>query len=669
MSLTAMIFAIATIFFLVCGIYVWFVNRKAVVNRIFLSLCITLAFTSGPSIGVYATHHLATCLIWDKLTWIGWCFYPSLTAIFAVILTEKPRLFVTRRYFLLFIFPAVIFFLRSQCGVIDIARFASTPQGTFLPIYSYSNWGVAYHIFEKSSVLFGLLVLAYHGLTTHSKRERKQALLIVACGLLAISLHAVVYLAGPDGNLDMYGAMGMVVVAVGIAYAITRFKFIVPSTTQAVSYVLAQIRDMVILTDLQGNILQANTATYSLLGWSPYELIAQPLQHVVADAELKAITEIRENESTFHQVSLLTKAGEHIPVDLTSSNIVDDFHDTVGRIYIGRDLRSIKQLEHEVRVRQAAESALRSTNDRLATAVQAKDDFLASMSHEFRTPLTSILGLSEALRLGVCGELHEKQLTTISIIEESGHHLLHLINETLDLSKIEAGKMDLHRAPVDVHDICHDSIRLIEQSAQQKSLKISCAVDDDLTTIMVDPHRLKQMLVNLLSNAIKFTPDGGEIGIDVTGNRETTTVEFSVWDHGIGISHERIRELFQPFVQLDNRLSRKYSGTGLGLSLVQRMAELHGGSVSVESNIGTGSRFSILLPWDMPRQYSTEPIKPHKPAKLSTAEKPAYSSRILVAEDNAAIRNLLVDFLSKRGYCVTTAINGEEAVAVTVAEH
>ncbi|HEX2950004.1 MAG TPA: response regulator, partial [Armatimonadota bacterium] len=164
-------------------------------------------------------------------------------------------------------------------------------------------------------------------------------------------------------------------------------------------------------------------------------------------------------------------------------------------------------------------------------------------------------------------------------------------------------------------------------------------------------------------------PDGGEIGIDVTGNRETTTVEFTVWDHGIGISHERIRELFQPFVQLDNRLSRKYSGTGLGLSLVQRMAELHGGSVSVESNIGTGSRFSILLPWDMPRQYSTEPIKPHKPAKLSTAEKPAYSSRILVAEDNAAIRNLLVDFLSKRGYCVTTAINGEEAVAVTVAEH
>ncbi len=257
------------------------------------------------------------------------------------------------------------------------------------------------------------------------------------------------------------------------------------------------------------------------------------------------------------------------------------------------------EAERSLLARRVAERTadLSAANAELAHAARLKDEFLASMSHELRTPLNAVLGISEALQEEVYGPLNENQIMSLRSIEESGRHLLALINDILDLSKIEAGKLELELTPVPVEMICQASLRIIKQNAHNKRLTIHTSFDGAVTMIQADERRLKQILVNLLANAVKFTPEGGEIGLEVVGDTAVGAVHMTVWDTGIGIAEVDLARLFQPFVQLDSRLAREYGGTGLGLSLVQRMMDLHGGTVSVDSEMGKGSRFTISFPW------------------------------------------------------------------------
>jgi PAS domain S-box-containing protein len=269
-----------------------------------------------------------------------------------------------------------------------------------------------------------------------------------------------------------------------------------------------------------------------------------------------------------------------------------------------------EELEERVQQRtaelQVSRDRLSLANIALEKAARMKDEFLASMSHELRTPLTGILGLSESLQLNTYGGLNEKQNKALRLIEESGHHLLDLINDILDLSKIEAGKLELDIQPLSLSEICQSALELTRGMANKKRQKVSFTMIPPTVTVQGDARRIKQMLVNLLSNAIKFTAEDGALGLDVRVDEDDQVVSLSVWDNGIGIAAENIERLFQPFVQLDSSLARQYSGTGLGLSLVQRMADLHGGSVQVESSLGAGSRFTILLPWS---PTTTNPVE------------------------------------------------------------
>jgi len=181
-------------------------------------------------------------------------------------------------------------------------------------------------------------------------------------------------------------------------------------------------------------------------------------------------------------------------------------------------------------------------------------------------------------------------------IQGSGKHLLELINDILDLSKIEADKLELLVEDCDAGNLCQASLQLVKGMSQSKRLRVGFSMSPPSLAVRADPRRLKQMLVNLLSNAVKFTAEGGEIGLEVTLDEERHAVNFTVWDRGIGIKDDDLGKLFQPFVQIDSSLARQYSGTGLGLSLVRRMAELHGGGVAVESEPGKGSRFCIRIP-------------------------------------------------------------------------
>jgi len=304
---------------------------------------------------------------------------------------------------------------------------------------------------------------------------------------------------------------------------------------------------------------------------------------------------------------------------------------------------------------------LKSANQALEKAAHLKDEFLASMSHELRTPLTGILGLSEAMQMVTYGELTEKQRHALKNIELSGRHLLALINDILDLSKIEAGKVDLQLELCSVGEVCQVSLQLTRGMANQKHQNVRFRMQPASIIIKADARRLKQMLVNLLGNAIKFTQDGGSLGIEVLGDADRHEVRLIVWDEGIGIHADDLPRLFQPFVQLDSRLSRQYSGTGLGLSLVHRLAELHEGRVEVESEPERGSRFTIVLPWQDVAVAALQPGKLPGTGPLPPGPVPQQAGPlVLMADDNAMVLELVSDFLSSRNYRVVPTHSGVE---------
>jgi PAS domain S-box-containing protein len=259
---------------------------------------------------------------------------------------------------------------------------------------------------------------------------------------------------------------------------------------------------------------------------------------------------------------------------------------------------------------------LQQANADLARAARLKDEFLANMSHELRTPLNSILGRCQALQDRLYGDLTAKQVDVLRGVEDSGHHLLALINDILDLAKIAAGKLELHIVPVMVAPLCRISMQMVVQAALKKQIEIRTNIAGPVDHFFADERRLKQILVNLLSNAVKFTPEGGSVGLDVQGDAQTQTVTFSVWDTGIGIAKEDQPLLFRQFVQIDSKLSRQYEGSGLGLAMVQQLAEAHGGSVALESEPGQGSCFRVTLPWS--RDTDVLPA-PHSKAALLAA--------------------------------------------------
>jgi signal transduction histidine kinase/ActR/RegA family two-component response regulator len=350
---------------------------------------------------------------------------------------------------------------------------------------------------------------------------------------------------------------------------------------------------------------------------------------------------------------------------------LDFFSTLAGQTAIAIDSAQLfENLQHsnlELEKRVAERTAqLNQTNTELEHANHAKDEFLANMSHELRTPLNSILGIAELLLEQKRDPLSDQQQKSLQLIETSGRHLLDLINDILDLSKIEAGMLDYYPQNFSVDEICRASLSFVRGQALKKAITLTYHNQDDTADLFADPRRLKQILVNLLANAVKFTPEGGEVTLLVESETEQNVIRFSIIDTGIGIAAEDMGRLFQPFVQLDSALNRQQAGTGLGLALVQRLTDLQGGSIHVESEPGKGSNFTILLPWRMEGTVQPETVQMTVEATVeqeSPSPEPSKTqATILLAEDNVANFLTIGEYLESHGYEVKIAHDGLEAV-------
>ena len=303
---------------------------------------------------------------------------------------------------------------------------------------------------------------------------------------------------------------------------------------------------------------------------------------------------------------------------------------------------------------------IQNKGQQLEIASQHKSQFLANMSHELRTPLNAIIGFSEVLMEKMFGELNERQEEYLNDIFTSGKHLLNLINDILDLSKIEAGKMELEPSSVNLRELLEGSLVVVKERALAHGISLSLDMSDDIDTLIADERKVKQIVFNLLSNAVKFTPDKGKVGIKA--RQDDGAVEIAVWDTGMGIAAEDQQRVFEEFQQVGETLTGKPEGTGLGLALTRRLVELHGGTIRLESTPGEGSIFTFTLPMTGEGQRPARTAEQETTVAERVEQVASTGPLVLVIEDDPKAVDLLRIYLSEAGYRVEAAKDGEEGL-------
>jgi PAS domain S-box-containing protein len=432
--------------------------------------------------------------------------------------------------------------------------------------------------------------------------------------------------------------------------------------------------DALMTTDPRGIITDVNKQTEALTGCTRDELIGAPFKNYFTDsarAEAGINRVLSEGKVTNYELTARARDGKLTVVSYNATTFHDRDRQLQGVVAAARDVTELKRFEH----------TLRQKNAELEDASRMKSEFLANMSHELRTPLNAIIGFSEVLGDGLLGELTDKQRGFIGDIFNAGKHLLSLINDILDLSKVEAGKMMLDLESVQVSSMFANSLSIIREKAAARRIRLSLDAAGDLGAMRVDARKVKQIVYNLLSNAVKFTSEGGRVTLRAscvplsevgqlsgtwTGRSFSSPdtafekfIRISVTDTGIGISEEGLAELFKPFSQIDSGLSRRFEGTGLGLAMVKLLTELHGGVVTVESAVGEGSCFTVWLPM---RPLIGEPLTPGKvPALPASAVTPGVRTA-LVVEDDVKSADLIRVHLEADGFTVLHAASGEDAL-------
>jgi PAS domain S-box-containing protein len=422
--------------------------------------------------------------------------------------------------------------------------------------------------------------------------------------------------------------------------------------------------DAIVGIDARGLVTEFNPAAEQIFGYSREEAMGRDMAELIVPPQYRALHRnglahflaTGQGRVVGRRTELvgMRKDGTHLPVELAIQSLTLD-QQPVFIAYI-RDITARRRAE-AARLRSVE---LDAENRRVREASRLKSEFLANMSHELRTPLNSIIGFSTILHEGQIQVTPEERTEFLGHIRTSGEHLLQLINDVLDLSKIEAGKVRFHPEAVDLSALVAGVVEAMSGMALSKRIVVRADVPPELSDATLDASRFRQVLYNFLSNALKFTPEGGRVTVRIEPDETALMFRLEVEDTGIGIAEEDRVRLFTEFEQLDAGVAKHYGGTGLGLALTKRLVEAQGGQVGVRSRLGAGSVFHAVLP-----RHQTKAATPDPPAQTVPQ---GGGPTILVVEDDPADRHLLVETLMRSGYRVLAAERASDALAIG-AEH
>jgi two-component system CheB/CheR fusion protein len=366
---------------------------------------------------------------------------------------------------------------------------------------------------------------------------------------------------------------------------------------------LNSIGDAVMATDAEGHVTLLNPLAERLTGWKLAEAVGCPVEEIFRiiseETRQPAIIPVRKTLEhgtvlgLANHILLIARDGSERGIDDSCAPIRNLDGQVIGAVLVFRDVTARREIENGLK---KAHEELKELAAELKRVARVKSEFLANMSHELRTPLNSINGFSEVLYDEIFGPLNEKQKTYVNNVLTSGKHLLLLINQILDMAKVESGKMKLALSSLPMKSLLNDISLLVADMAGKKKLQMLLEIADDLPNIEGDELKVKEIIYNLLSNAIKFTPEGGKIGM--RAKKTDSEIDIVVWDKGVGIAHENMEKIFEGFFRVDTPYSWVTEGTGLGLPLSKKLVELHGGKFSVESeglDSGTSVRFTLPI--------------------------------------------------------------------------
>ena len=561
--------------------------------------------------------NLANKIFWGKVKYLGVATVPSIWLFLAVKYLGRRQWLTARSLGFLSIEPMITLLLvwsNDFHGLIwtnfKLEKFGSL----YLKASTHGLWWWVHTSYSYLLLLVGTLLFIRTLSRSHDLyRSQVTAILI---GVLSPWLGNAMYVSGfnPFMPLDPT-PFGFTITGLSIGWGLfhARLMDILPV---ARSTILEHMKDAVMVLDARDRIVDVNLSACTIIGRDASEIIGKHAFPVLAKWH-SLVERYRPVEKANDEISL-GEGEEKRYYDLDLSSLYDRKGQYTGRFVLLRDITENKKTAME----------LESAKLRAESSSRAKSEFLANMSHEFRTPLNHIIGFTELVMDKKVGELNDVQYKYLKNVHHSSHHLLSLVNDVLELSKVEAGKLELVTSAVDLKKLIEASISMVNVEALKNDLQISSELDNTPVSIKADERKLKQILYNLLSNAVKFTPRGGKISLnarevdctvrsglrqgdpshlqviaeiidaekDLSARREKY-VEISVADTGIGIKPEDQNRIFSAFDQVDSSSSRNFAGTGLGLSLSKRLVELHGGRIWVESEgEGKGSIFSFIIP-------------------------------------------------------------------------
>jgi PAS domain S-box-containing protein len=597
------------------AVYIWRQHSAVAAPAVLLMVSVAV-WTLAYALEIGSTD-LANKIFWGKVKYLGVTTVPSIWLFLAVKYLGRKQWLTKRSLGFLSIEPIITLLLvwSNEFHGLIWTNFRMERVGSlYLKVSTHGLWWWVHTSYSYGLLLVGTLLFIRTLKRSHDLyRSQATAVLI---GVLSPWLGNALYISGfnPFKPLDLT-PFGFTITGISLGWGLfhARLMDILPV---ARSTILENMKDAVMVLDARDRIVDVNMSACAIIGREASEIIGKHAVPVLSNWQ-SLVERYRPLEEAKDEISIGEGESKRY-YDLDLSSLYDRRGQYTGRFVLLRDITDNKKTAME----------LESAKLRAESSSRAKSEFLANMSHEFRTPLNHIIGFTELVMDKKVGDLNEVQQRYLKNVHQSSHHLLSLVNDVLELSKVEAGKLELKPTAVGLNNLIKTSISMVNVEALKNDIKISSDLDNIPASIKADERKLKQILYNLLSNAVKFTPSGGRISVNArsvdcrvrSGLRQGDPIdlqiideimdaekdlhppgekyiEISVVDSGIGIKPEDQNRIFSAFDQVDSSSSRKFAGTGLGLSLTKRLVELHGGRIWVESEgEGKGSKFSFILP-------------------------------------------------------------------------